>query len=62
MVTKESYIGRIPQEWMECSWDEVLEGFKTGITPSRKYGEYFKGEIFAIDDGPNSVMCFPDER
>ncbi len=26
------------------------------------YGEFFKGEIFVIDDGPNSVMCFPDER
>lgn len=26
------------------------------------YGEYFAGKIFAIDDGPNSVMCFPHER
>lgn len=26
------------------------------------YGEYFTGKIYAIDDGSNSVMCFPCER
>ena len=64
MVTKESYIGRIPQEWMECSWDEVLEGFKTGITPSRKYGEYFKGNIqwFTSGELKKHYICHSIER
>lgn len=43
MVTKESYIGKIPQDWTECPWGEVLDGFKTGITPSRRDPDYFKG-------------------
>lgn len=41
---KDSYIGQIPDDWVERSWGEVLEGFKTGITPSRKVSDYFNGK------------------
>ena len=41
---KDSYIGQIPADWVERSWGEVLQGFKTGITPSRKVSDYFNGK------------------
>ncbi len=42
---KNSYIGLIPDDWQEDSWENVLDGFRTGITPTRKRPDYFKGNI-----------------
>ncbi|HEY0754163.1 MAG TPA: restriction endonuclease subunit S [Ktedonobacteraceae bacterium] len=44
-------VGVIPEEWDLKTFDEVMTGFTSGATPSRKYPEFYKGDIRWITSG-----------
>lgn len=48
---KQSSYGLIPQDWMECRFEDVLQTFSTGATPYRGIPSNFQGAIRWISSG-----------
>lgn len=48
---KNSYYGLIPEDWIDCEFKDVLEGFSSGMTPYRGVPEYYRGNIPWITSG-----------
>ena len=48
---KQTELGVIPQDWILTTFDKVLEGFSSGMTPYRGTPEYYTGNIRWITSG-----------
>lgn len=49
--TKTSYYGAIPEDWIDCLFGDVLDGFSSGMTPYRGNPEFYRGRIPWITSG-----------
>jgi len=48
---KQTEIGRIPEDWIATTFENVLDGFSSGMTPYRGNPEYYTGDIRWITSG-----------
>ena len=48
---KQSELGPIPEDWIDCSFVDVMTGFSSGQTPYRAIEKYYKGDIPWITSG-----------
>ncbi|MCC6702633.1 MAG: restriction endonuclease subunit S, partial [Fluviicola sp.] len=49
--TKTSHYGPIPEDWIDCLFEDVLDGFSSGMTPYRGNPEFYRGQIPWITSG-----------
>ena len=48
---KQTEVGVIPEDWEAKTFGEVMTGFTSGVTPSRKQPDFYKGNIRWITSG-----------
>ncbi len=48
---KQTEVGVIPEDWEAKTFGEVMTGFASGATPSRKHPDFYKGDIRWITSG-----------
>ena len=48
---KETEVGVIPEDWEVATFGDVLTGFNSGATPSRRKSQYYKGNIKWVTSG-----------
>lgn len=48
---KQTEFGTIPEDWKVRTFGEVMTGFTSGVTPSRKNPDFYKGNIRWITSG-----------
>lgn len=58
--TKNSFYGRVPNDWITCEFQEVLTGFSSGMTPYRGVPEYYRGNIPWITSGELNYNIITD--
>lgn len=55
MVIQDKYkrteLGKIPEDWVNCTWGEMLTGFSSGATPYRAIPSYYDGKIKWVTSG-----------
>ncbi len=57
---KQAEFGQIPEEWIECKFEDVLTGFSSGQTPYRAIASYYKGDIPWITSGELNYNVITD--
>jgi len=57
---KQTEIGWIPEDWDNCTFGDVLEGFSSGMTPYRGNSEYYTGNIPWITSGELNYNVITD--
>ena len=55
-----SFYGQIPNDWLVCSFEDVLDGFSSGMTPYRGKPEFYKGNIPWITSGELNYNTITD--
>ena len=55
-----SFYGQIPNDWLVCSFEDVLDGFSSGMTPYRGKPEFYKGNIPWITSGELNYNTISD--
>ena len=55
-----SFYGQIPNDWIVCSFEDVLDGFSSGMTPYRGKPEFYKGNIPWITSGELNYNTISD--
>lgn len=53
-------LGSIPNDWKYLKFEDALEGFSSGSTPSRSIPEYFQGDILWITSGELNYNVITD--
>ena len=48
---KQTEFGTIPNDWILCTFNDVLTTFSSGATPYRGISEYYNGNIRWISSG-----------
>lgn len=48
---KPTELGRVPEDWIDCKFEDVMTGFASGQTPYRSIKRYFTGNIPWITSG-----------
>jgi type I restriction enzyme S subunit len=57
---KLSEFGSIPNDWIECKFEDVMTGFSSGQTPYRAISSYYKGDIPWITSGELNYNVITD--
>ncbi len=57
---KQSEFSIIPEEWIECRFEDVMTGFSSGQTPYRAVESYFRGDIPWITSGELNYNVITD--
>lgn len=57
---KESELGPIPEDWIECTFVDAMTGFSSGQTPYRAIEKYYKGDIPWITSGELNYNVITD--
>lgn len=57
---KNSELGQIPRNWSIRKIGDFFKNLRTGSTPSRKYPEYFKGNILWVTSGELKYRLITD--
>ena len=57
---KQTEVGRIPEEWDACHFEDVLDGFSSGMTPYRGTPEFYRGNIPWITSGELNYNVITD--
>lgn len=60
MVTKPTVLGPIPEDWLDCKFEDIFTGFSSGMTPYRGNPEYYKGDIPWITSGELNYNIITD--
>lgn len=59
---KESELGDIPIDWESLMFEDVVDGFSSGSTPSRTNSKYFEGSILWITSGELNYNLITDTK
>ncbi len=57
---KQAEFGVIPEEWIECRFEDVMTGFSSGQTPYRAVESYYRGDIPWITSGELNYNVITD--
>lgn len=57
---KQTEVGVIPEEWVNCKFEDVLTGFSSGQTPYRAIDRYYTGNIPWITSGELNYNIITD--
>jgi len=57
---KTTFYGPIPKDWIECLFEDVIDGFSSGMTPYRGTPEFYKGDIPWITSGELNYNVITD--
>lgn len=57
---KKTEFGLISNDWLYCSFEDVLSTFSSGATPYRGISEYYKGNIRWVSSGELNYNCIID--
>jgi type I restriction enzyme S subunit len=57
---KNSELGQIPEKWSILKIGDIYKNLRTGSTPSRRYPEYFKGDILWVTSGELKYKLITD--
>lgn len=55
-----TFYGQVPLDWIACEFEDVLNGFSSGMTPYRGVPEYYKGNIPWITSGELNYNVITD--
>jgi type I restriction enzyme S subunit len=57
---KPTFYGPVPNDWIDCLFEDVIEGFSSGMTPYRGTPEFYKGNIPWITSGELNYNVITD--
>ncbi|MBC3789367.1 restriction endonuclease subunit S [Spirosoma utsteinense] len=57
---KQTEVGVIPEDWVDCKFEDVLTGFSSGQTPYRAIDRYYTGNIPWITSGELNYNTITD--
>ncbi|MCX6269623.1 MAG: restriction endonuclease subunit S [Bacteroidetes bacterium] len=57
---KQTELGVIPEDWIECTFEDIMTGFASGQTPYRAIERYYSGEIPWITSGELNYNVITD--
>ena len=59
-LVKPTFYGPIPDDWIVCLFEDVIDGFSSGMTPYRGTPEFYKGYIPWITSGELNYNIITD--
>jgi type I restriction enzyme S subunit len=59
-LVKPTFYGPIPDDWIVCLFEDVIDGFSSGMTPYRGTPEFYKGNIPWIKSGELNYNIITD--
>src|SRR5688572_25973851 len=57
---KKTFVGKVPSDWIDCEFQDVMTGFSSGATPYRGRPDFYKGNIKWITSGELNYNVITD--